>query len=618
MFRPVAFFYAWYNLVYNPLGYDCKQAQKAGSRPDLAHFVVQREQDAKEASAMNILSLTSSGLPTDGYRAMPVYQALAEDIRRLGVEHCFGLMSDDTIGLVVALDGLGVPMSAIRHETSAVLAAEGYASASGRLGVAIIGRGPAAANGMHGIVAASRTGTPVLVIMGDEEANAGPNAGGPDYKGYNAHAVMVAAGITAFKAVSAETVRATFAAAVTAAMRGALVTLHVPVSAFNAELMTKSDALSFPAVAPARAAREHAVAAAADVLARSRRPLIVGGLGAQRAGARAALEGLAERIGALLITPIKGKDLFAGNPFNLGLCGSFSHSLARKYVEQADCVLVFGASLNFYTTSKSTFFPDVPIIQVDADRSHIGRYYTADIAIVGDARLVAEQIAERCPPRDAADLPFRADAVREAIAAFDIASDFQPAHTDRTLDPRALAIRLGAMLPQDRSVVYDAGNFLMAACYIPVPGPDRLRFTSDFASMGAGFGTALGVATARPDTVTVLIVGDGGFMMTLSELETVARLALRVVVVVFNDCAYGAELQMCRLNNMPEAASLFADIDLAPLAETLGFTGITLRTLDDLERHRDALAECDGPILIDCKVNADVQAPFIAELVGKH
>ncbi len=550
-------------------------------------------------------------------RMIPVYQALAEDIRDLGVEECFGLMSDDTIGLVVSLDALGVKFHAIRHENNAVLAAEGYAAATGRLGVAVIGRGPAAANGMHGIVAVSKVGTPVLVIMGEDDPKPGPNAVGPDYKGYNAPGVMMAAGLQAFKAPNGAGARATFAAAAAAAARGATVTLHLPMSAQSMELPYAPAAEMLPPAVVAGPGRRQGIEAALAVLARSQRPLIVAGQGAHKAGAKAALERLADKVGALLITPIKGKDLFRGNPFNLGLCGSFSHSLARRYVDAADCVLVFGASLNFYTTSKGTFFPDVPVVQVDADRSHIGRYYTADIAIVGDARLVAEQLADEAPARPADAQPFRTDAVRAEIAAFDMRQDFKPEHTARTLDPRSLAIRLGELLPADRNMVYDAGNFLLSACYIPVSGPERMRFTSDFASMGAGFGTALGVAAARPDDVTVLMVGDGAFMMTLSELETVARLALRMVVVVFNDCAYGAELQMCRINNMAEATSLFADIDLAPLAETLGFTGVTLRTMADLENCKELLAECDGPILLDCKVNADVQAPFIAELVGK-
>ncbi len=567
---------------------------------------------------MNVVSPAAAGLPqSDHVRPVPVYRLLAEDLRRLGVEQCFGLMSDDTIGLVVALDALGVRFQAIRHETNAVLAAEGYASATGRLGVAIIGRGPAAANGMHGIVAVARTGSPVLIIMGEEEVKPGRNAVGPDYKSYNAAAVMTAAGLAAFKAHNAESARATFAAAVAAALRGAAVTLHLPMSAQNAELALAPEPAAPPHAPAPDQVRQHGMDAAFAVLERSRRPLIVAGQGAHRAGAGEGLERLAEKIGALLITPIKGKDLFAGNPFDLGLCGSFSHSLARRYVAQADCVLVFGAGLNFYTTSKGTFFPDVPLIQVDTDRSHIGRWHPADIAIVGDARLVAEQMVAALPDRDPADKPFRGDAVRQAIAAFDMSSDFQPVHTARTVDPRSLALRLGQVLPARRNLVYDAGNFMMAACYIPVAGPQHFRFTSDFASMGAGFGTALGVAASRPDEVTVLLVGDGGFMMTLQELETVARLALPIVIVVFNDCAYGAELQMCRIAELPEATSLFPDIDFAPVAETFGFTGITIRTMDDLDRCRDLLQACDGPILLDCKVNADVQAPFIAELVGK-
>ena len=116
------------------------------------------------------------------------------------------------------------------------------------------------------------------------------------------------------------------------------------------------------------------------------------GLGAHRAGARKAIEALAEKIGALLVTTARGKDLFRGNLNNLGIIGSFSHSIARRMADQADCVLVFGASLNFLTTSFGTSLPQVPLIQVDALRTNIGRWFAADVGVVGDARLVAEQL----------------------------------------------------------------------------------------------------------------------------------------------------------------------------------------------------------------------------------
>lgn len=546
---------------------------------------------------------------------VPVYELLAEDIRALGVTTCFGLMSDDTLGLIAALDSMGVQFCSARHETNAVLAAEGYAAATGSLGVALIGRGPALANGMHGIMVASRSGNPVLVISGDAEATSTPNAVGPDYKGFNAASVMTAAGVRAFTASSAETARHILAEAVAAARRGSAVTLHLPASVQNRPVHRSSDmARGSTATAPAPApGRAQAIDAASHLLGKSRRPVIVAGRGAYRAGAREALEQLAAKTGALIVTSLKAKDMFRGSPYNLGVIGSLSHSLARRFVEQADCVVAFGASLNFLTTSSGAALPDAPIIHVDSNRNSIGRWFMADVAVVGDARIVARQLIDALPESDGAEHPFHSDAVKHAIATFDLGQDFSPAHTARTLDPRSLAMRLNAMLPAKRNLIYDAGNFMMAATYLEVPSPSHFKISSDFASMGAGFGTALGFAKARPDEANVLIIGDGGFMMTLSELESVARNEIALVVVVMNDCAYGAELQICRLRNLPEATSIFPDIDFAPIAEALGFEAATIRTLDDLDRCRAMLQECSSPILLDCKVNADVPAPFMAE-----
>lgn len=549
-------------------------------------------------------------------RDIPVYQLLAEDLAHFGVETCFYLMSDDTIGLCVAIDATGIRLIAPRHETNTVLAAEGYAAATGKLGVAVIGRGPAMANGMHGIMVAARSGSPVLIITGDAEPGAGDNAVGPDYKAYNVQGIMGAAGVATFAVSSKETARATLASAVSAALRGAAVVLHVPASIQNAQIEVVGPPPSVPGRAAADRARPASIAAAAAVLAASRRPLILAGQGAYRSGAGPAIEALAERLGALLVTSFKGKDLFRGNPYNLGICGSFSHSLARKYMAQADAVLVFGASLNFYTTSKGKALPDAPIIQVDAARASIGRWSAADLAIVGDARSVADQLAHALPARDASEKPFHKKDVLDDIAGFDISKDFIPANTSRTLDPRALALRLEDILPANRNLVYDAGNFIMVASYLSVAGPGHIKVSSDFASMGAGFGTALGFAVARPDETNVLVIGDGGFIMTLSELETVARSGIRMVIVVVNDCAYGAELQFCRHRNLPEATSVFADVDFAQIAEALGFRAFTIRTLQDLDALASQIEDWSEPILLDCKVNANVQAPFIGELIG--
>ena len=548
-------------------------------------------------------------------RVIPVYQALAEDIRALGIDNVFGLMSDDTAVFAVTLEALGIRFHGARHENNAIAMAEGFAYATGELAVALIGRGPATANGLHAAVAASRMGSKLLVIYGDAAVPGGAvNTIGPDYKGFNAQAVLGAAGLRCFTAASAATARATLMDAVAAARRGTLAALLLPT---NVQMMpveaSAAPALARPAAPKPAAARAPSIAAAVTLLNNSRRPVIMAGMGAYRAGAKRALEALAEKTGALLITSVRGKDMFQGNPYNLGVLGSFSHSLGRRMMEQADCVLVFGAGLNFLTMSFGASMPPVPIIQVDAVGTHIGRWTAADVAVVGDALVVAEQILAALPAQGASNKPFHAPEILATIAGFDIARDFQPANTARTLDPRSLGVALNKLLPPDRTIVYDAGNFLGILPYLTVPGPGHLKMTSEFASIGLGFGTALGVAKARPEGTTILVIGDGGFLMTMGELETVVREDIPLVVVLMNDCAYGAELHFLKMRNLPVEKSVFPDVDFAPVAAAFGFEAHTIRSLDELRQLAPTLAKPDGPIFLDCKLNAAIAAPFMSE-----
>jgi thiamine pyrophosphate-dependent acetolactate synthase large subunit-like protein len=372
-----------------------------------------------------------------------------------------------------------------------------------------------------------------------------------------------------------------------------------------------------PPAAPARKpARKAAVQAAAALLQQSRKPLIVAGRGAHLAGARDALIRLAEKLGAGLATTLKAKDMFRGHPFDVGMVGSFSHAGGRRLIDQADCIVAFGAALNQNTTSYGKSLPaDVPLIQVDSVRSNIGRWFHADVAVVADARQAAEQLLELLPERAAEEKPLHGDEMRRWLAGFELANDFRPEHTPRTMDPRALALELDRLLPQERNVVYDAGNFLQVVPYVSVPGPDRIKMAADFASIGMGFGTALGYACGTPERVTVLFLGDGSFLMTLGELETVVREDIPLVIVLMNDCAYGAELHYLKMREMPVTKSVFPDIDYAPVAEAFFFQTATVRTLDELRALAPMLRKPERPILLDCKINASIAAPFLLESV---
>ena len=547
-------------------------------------------------------------------RRIPTYQALVDDIKALGTEQVFGLMSDDTAVFATALDSAGIRFYGARHENNAIAMAEGFSYRSGGLGIAVIGRGPATANGLHAATYASRSGSRVLIISGEAAVPSGAANGiGPDYKGFNATAVLAAAGIRTFVATSPSTARGVLADAVAAAMQGGAAALLLPVNVQLADMDLSDSTPVRPRERKPAAPRAQAIEAAAAVVRQSRKPLILAGMGAHRAGAKEALEKLAERTGALLATSARGKDMFRGNPANLGIVGSFSHSAARRLVHEADCVLVFGAGLNLLTMSFGHSLPNVPLIQVDSERGHIGRWHPADVAVVGDARLAAEALIEALPPGSNSERPFRSDETLRFLKGFDIARDFEPANTARTVDPRSLGVALEKLLPANRNLVYDAGNFLGIVPYLSVPGPGHFKLTSDFASIGLGFGTALGVARARPDETTVLVIGDGGFLMTMGELETVVREDLPLVIVLMNDCAYGAELHFLKMRELPVAKSVFPDVDYAPVAEAFGFQAATIRTLEDLQRIAPLLARPDGPVFLDCKLNAAVAAPFMSE-----
>ena len=417
---------------------------------------------------------------TGTIRHLSVCEALAEDMRALGTQAVFGLMSDDTAVFAVTLDAMGIQFYGTRHENTAIAMADAYAEATGGLAFAVVGRGPATANGLHAAVYAGRTGSKVVIIYGEEPvAGPAPNSIGPDYKAFNAGGVLSAAGLPCFVATSAKAARAALADAVAAAMLGQAVTLRLPTNVQLAQIEVQEDApesmaatVAMPAPAPARSS---AIATACTLLENAERPLIIGGYGAHLAGAKAVLERLADRIGAALVTTARAKDMFRGHPLNLDIIGSFSHSAARRLVAEADCVIAFGAGLNFLSMSFGDAIPQVPLIQVDSVRASIGRWTTADIALVGDARLVAEQLLDALAERPAERKPFHSAQTRDMLAAFDLGDDFEAAHTARTIDPRSLAIELDKMLPAKRNFVYDGGNFLGVVPYLRADGPSPFQ-----------------------------------------------------------------------------------------------------------------------------------------------
>ena len=334
------------------------------------------------------------------------------------------------------------------------------------------------------------------------------------------------------------------------------------------------------------------------------------------AGAGAAIEALADRTGALVATSAMAHGLFAGSRYALGIAGGFASPLAAELLADSDVVLAFGATLNHWTTKhRALLGPDVTLIQADLDAAAIGAHQPADVGIVGDAADTAQMLLAELEARDHRVAGRRTPEIAAAIAARrwrDEPYDDTPAAG--TIDPRTLAIALNDLLPADRAVAVDSGAFTgWPAMYLDVADPRAWLFCNAFQSVGLGLGAALGAAVARPDRITLAAVGDGGLFLALPELDTAARLGLPVLIVVWNDAAYGAEVHHFGPMGMEVGIAQFADADLAAIARGAGVAAHTVRAPADLAAVADWAADPRGPLLVDAKVDPGIAGEWLAE-----
>ena len=547
---------------------------------------------------------------------MLVAQAVGRALAELGVEHVFGLVGSGNFVVTNALCEAGATFVAARHECAAVCMADGYAHVTRRVGVVSVHQGPGLTNAITGLTEAAKARTPLLVLAADTSAAAVRS----NFR------IDQAALVTSVGAV-AERVHSPASALhdVARAYRRAVtdrraVTLLLPLDVQAAEVEGPLAVPTVTVAAPA-APSPATVQTVADLLSGARRPAIIAGRGAVIAGAREPLEQLGERIGAVLATSANGNGLFAGNPFAVGISGGFASPLAAELLAGADVLLAFGASLNMWTTRHGALVgPDTAVVQIDADAEALGRNRPADVAVAADAAEAARALTAELDRRGVRSEGYRTPQLAERIAAGRWNDEaYDDLSSERTIDPRTLSRELDRLLPAERTLAIDSGHFMgWPAMFLAVPDADGFVFNQSYQSIGLGLGAAIGAAVARPDRLTIAALGDGGALMALGELETAARLGLPMVIVVYNDAAYGAEVHHFGPDGHALDTVRFPDTDFAALARAAGGHGVTVRSTDDLAAVTAWLGRRDGPLLVDAKVTPDVVAEWLEEAFRAH
>jgi thiamine pyrophosphate-dependent acetolactate synthase large subunit-like protein len=389
-----------------------------------------------------------------------VTDAIADVLVRSGSDTVFGVVGSGNFHVTNALTARGVRFVAARHEGGAATMADAWARTSGRTGLLSVHQGPGFTNALTGITEAAKSRTPMVVLAADV---AGAAVRSNFRIGVDALAAAVGAvpeRVHSPASAAADTARALRTAQ--RERRTVVLALPLDVQAAHCEPPGPAGPLSgagapelVPMPAPA------AVDELAAALERAQRPVFIAGRGARISGARPELERLAEISGALLATSAAAKGLFRGSPWDLDVSGGFASPLAAELIRGADLIVGWGCALNMWTTRHGTLTgPGARVAQVDCEAAALGAHHRADLAILGDAAGTARAVAEVLGdvPREG----YRSGELRDRIAAGIRWRD--EAYADEGdgehIDPRTLSIALDDMLPPERVVAVDSGNFM--------------------------------------------------------------------------------------------------------------------------------------------------------------
>ncbi|MGC4837907.1 thiamine pyrophosphate-binding protein [Micromonospora vinacea] len=531
-----------------------------------------------------------------------------------GARHVFGVVGSGNFHVTNALVAAGARFVAAAHEGGAASMADGYARTAGTVGLLSVHQGPGVTNALTGLTEAAKSRTPMVVLA--------PEATAPRSNFFIDLPALAAAVGADFHRVRATHAAEDTGAAYRTAARGATVVLGLPLEVQQA--VTEPWSGPVPVVAPAPPAIppiEPLLAA----LQTARRPVFIAGRGAR--AAREPLTGLADACGALLAVSAAAKGLFAGNPWNLDVAGGFATPLAAELIGTADLVVAWGSTLNMWTTRHGELIPlSAVVVQVDHDPAAFGVNRPVDLTVAGEVSAVAEAVLGRLGDRFTGSVdggwrtPELARRIRDHGRWRTVPYQDEGGGAPAAIDPRTLSAALDDLLPPDRTVVVDSGNFMgYPSMWLDVPDVAGFCFTQAFQSVGLGLASALGAAVARPDRLTVAAVGDGGFVMSATELVTAVRLALPLLVVIYDDAAYGAEVHHFGPDGHPLETVTFPETDLAAIARGYGCDGMTVRTVDDLAPVRRWLAgPRTRPLVIDAKVCAARGSWWLEEAFRGH
>ncbi len=547
-------------------------------------------------------------------------RALLEALKKEKVSTIFGIPGGASLPIYDELPDSGIRHILCRHEQGAAHMADGYARASGRVGVCMATSGPGATNLVTGIATAYLDSSPIVAITGQVTR---PLIGTDSFQEVDIIGITTAITKYTFQPMGAteipRDVKKAFYISSTGRPGPVLIDIPKDVQQEKAEI-SFPESVTVLGYKPVLSPHPLQVEKAADLLAKAKRPVLWGGGGVILSNAAEPFRKIAELLMAPVVTSLIGKGAFPENhPLALGPIGMHGTAEANKLVLETDCLLAVGVRFSDRSTGNySEFCPDAKIIHIDVDPSEIGKNKKVDMPIVGDARLTLTGIYEALTRRvvqKGKGSPWlqRVEVVREELK--------NTSNADTSGLTTVLAIKkIRELLPANGILATEVGKHQMfASLNYKVIEPRTWITSTGLGTMGFGFPAAIGAKVAKPGVPVVDLAGDGSFCMTENSLAVCVEEGIPVTVVILNNRSLGLVEQWQRMfYNRKFSAVKFKDTpDFVKLAEAYGATGIRAQSIKELEKALKQGIASDGPTVIDVPVSSEEDVfPFVPPGTG--
>ncbi|MGC4152110.1 MAG: acetolactate synthase large subunit [Propionicimonas sp.] len=546
-------------------------------------------------------------------------QALVESLERVGVEVVFGIPGGAILPAYDPLfDSKLIRHILVRHEQGAGHAAEGYAMVTGKVGVCMATSGPGATNLVTAIADAYMDSVPIVAITGQVgSASIGTDA----FQEADIRGITFPITKHSFLITKAEDIPHAIAAAFHIALTGRPGPVLVDIAKdalVNAAPFVWPESLQLPGYRPTTKPHVKQLRAAARLIGAAERPVFYVGGGAMKAGAQDALAELVKITGIPVVTTLMARGVFPdSHELHMGMPGMHGSVSAVGALQRSDLLITLGARFDDRVTGKlSTFAPEAKIIHADIDPAEIGKNRAVDVPIVGDLKIVIEELNTLLRGED---LPDYAPWVRYLTGLkTKYTPDLDPIENGR-LSPEYVIKRLGEIAGPDAYYAAGVGQHQMwAAHLLPHERSGHWLNSGGAGTMGYCVPAAMGAQVGQPGAVVWGIDGDGCFQMTNQELVTCALEGIPIKIAVMNNESLGMVRQWQTLfygerYSNTDLKSLRVP-DFPKLAEAMGAVGLRAETPEDVDRViNEAMAINDRPVVVEFVVHKDAMVwPMVA------